>query len=64
MSGREGYGEYGESTFEVAAPARGQAFTRTWWGRGWVTALEDGVLDSAQIRAGRRLARGGAVGAV
>jgi len=61
MSGSEGYGE---STFEVAAPARGQAFTRTWWGRGWVTALEDGVLDSAQTRAGRRLARGGAVGAV
>ncbi|MFM9615666.1 SWF or SNF family helicase [Streptomyces niveiscabiei] len=61
MSGRDGYGE---SAFEVAAPARGQAFARTWWGRGWVAALEDGVLDSAQIRAGRRLARGGAVGAV
>ncbi|WP_338682785.1 SWF or SNF family helicase [Streptomyces acidiscabies] len=61
MSGRDGYGE---SAFEVAAPARGQAFARTWWGRGWVGALEDGVLDSAQIRAGRRLARGGAVGAV
>jgi len=61
MSGREAYEE---STFEVAAPARGQAFTRTWWGRGWVAALEDGVLDNAQIRVGRRLARGGAVGAV
>ncbi|WP_416975472.1 SWF or SNF family helicase [Streptomyces sp. 4F14] len=61
MSGHDGYGE---STYEVAAPARGQAFARTWWGRGWVAALEDGVLDGAQIRAGRRLARGGAVGAV
>ncbi|QNP74088.1 SWF or SNF family helicase [Streptomyces roseirectus] len=61
MTGHDGYEE---STFEVTAPARGQAFARTWWGRGWVAALEDGVLDGAQIRAGRRLARGGAVGAV
>ncbi|MFX4293495.1 SWF or SNF family helicase [Streptomyces bohaiensis] len=47
----------------LPAPA-GRAFTVSWWGRRWVAALEDSALDSAQLAAGRRSARRGAVGAV
>src|SRR5690606_18845634 len=53
-----------ERTFAALPPARGQAFTRSWWGRAWVTALEGTALDAGQLKAGRRLARAGAVGAV
>ncbi|MFJ9725817.1 SWF or SNF family helicase [Streptomyces sp. NPDC101209] len=53
-----------ERTFASLPPAHGQAFARTWWGRAWLKALEDAALDSAQLKAGRRLARAGAVGAV
>ncbi|MEU5252687.1 SWF or SNF family helicase [Streptomyces longwoodensis] len=53
-----------ERTFAAQPPARGRSFARTWWGRAWLAALEDGALDNAQVRAGRRLARAGAVGAV
>ncbi|MFE7853102.1 SWF or SNF family helicase [Streptomyces sp. NPDC057403] len=53
-----------ERTFAPLPPAHGQAFARTWWGRAWLEALEDAALDSAQLKAGRRLARAGAVGAV
>ncbi|MGW7265399.1 SWIM zinc finger family protein [Streptomyces sp. NPDC054842] len=53
-----------ERTFEALPPAQGRAFARTWWGRAWLKALEDTALDSVQLKAGRRLARGGAVGAV
>lgn len=51
-------------TFAAAPPARGQAFTRTWWGQAWLRALEDAAMDGAAVKAGRRLARAGAVGAV
>jgi uncharacterized Zn finger protein len=53
-----------EHTFAALPPARGGSFARTWWGRAWLAALEDGALDGAQVRAGRRLVRAGAVGAV
>ncbi|SOD62732.1 Uncharacterized conserved protein, contains Zn finger domain [Streptomyces zhaozhouensis] len=45
-------------------PAHGRGFAVTWWGRSWLSALEDGALDGAQLRQGRRHARAGAVGAV
>ncbi|WP_456114811.1 SWIM zinc finger family protein, partial [Streptomyces triticirhizae] len=45
-------------------PARGRGFADTWWGRAWLSALEDGALDSEGLRRGRRHARAGAVGAV
>ncbi|MGP3770701.1 SWIM zinc finger family protein [Streptomyces sp. SDT5-1] len=51
-------------TFSALPPARGRAFARTWWGQAWLKALEDTALDTAQLKAGRRLARAGAVGAV
>ncbi|MFF0559841.1 SWF or SNF family helicase [Streptomyces sp. NPDC004266] len=52
-----------ERTFEALPPAHG-GFTRTWWGRAWLKALEDSALDGQQLKAGRRHARAGAVGAV
>ncbi len=53
-----------ERTFEAMPPARGQGFAQTWWGQAWLKALEDTALDLGQLKAGRRLARAGAVGAV
>ncbi|MFJ7955444.1 SWF or SNF family helicase [Streptomyces sp. NPDC096319] len=52
-----------ERTFDALPPAHG-GFTRTWWGRAWLKALEDSALDGQQLKAGRRHARAGAVGAV
>ncbi|MFE5136908.1 SWF or SNF family helicase [Streptomyces fagopyri] len=53
-----------ERTFAALPPSRGRAFASTWWGRAWVKALEDAALDSGQLKAGRGLARAGAVGSV
>ena len=53
-----------ERTFAALPPARGRGFAQTWWGQAWLRALEETALDSAQLKAGRRLARAGAVGAV
>ncbi|MGW0838744.1 SWIM zinc finger family protein [Streptomyces sp. NPDC002787] len=67
MTERGGHGHGGddeERTFAALAPVHGQGFARTWWGRAWLKALEDAALDGAQVKAGRRLARAGAVGAV
>ncbi|MEU3424717.1 SWF or SNF family helicase [Streptomyces gardneri] len=66
MSGYEnGHGHDGdERTFEALPPAKGSAFARTWWGLTWLKALEDTALDGQQLKAGRRHARAGAVGAV
>ncbi|MFF4406507.1 SWF or SNF family helicase [Streptomyces sp. NPDC001262] len=51
-------------TFEALPPVRGGAFATSRWGRAWLQALEDTALDGEQVRAGRRHARAGAVGAV
>lgn len=53
-----------ERTFAALPPARGSGFAQTWWGQSWLKALEETALDSGQLKAGRRLARAGAVGAV
>ncbi|MGI5373656.1 SWF or SNF family helicase [Streptomyces sp. CA-251387] len=53
-----------ERTFAALPPALGRGFAQTWWGQAWLKALEETALDSAQLKAGRRLARAGAVGAV
>ncbi|MEV5437669.1 SWF or SNF family helicase [Streptomyces sp. NPDC052682] len=53
-----------ERTFAALPPARGRGFAQSWWGQAWLKSLEDTALDSAQLKAGRRLARAGAVGAV
>ncbi|MFJ8795027.1 SWF or SNF family helicase [Streptomyces sp. NPDC102462] len=58
------YDETVGRTFPALPPARGRGFAQTWWGRAWLRALEDTALDGAQVKAGRRLARSGAVGAV
>ncbi|MCX5244133.1 SWF or SNF family helicase [Streptomyces sp. NBC_00201] len=53
-----------ERTFAALPPAHGRRFADTWWGLAWLRALEDGALDLQQLKAGRSLARAGAVGAV
>ncbi|MGN9758556.1 SWIM zinc finger family protein [Streptomyces sp. SD31] len=53
-----------ERTFAALPPARGRGFAQTWWGQAWLKALEETALDSGQLKAGRRLAHAGAVGAV
>ncbi|MGV9558319.1 SWF or SNF family helicase [Streptomyces sp. NPDC003522] len=53
-----------ERTFQALPPARGGGFARSWWGRAWLAALEEGALDGEQVRTGRKLARAGAVGSV
>lgn len=53
-----------ERTFAALPPAHGRGFAGTWWGQAWLKALEDTALDTQQLKAGRRLARAGAVGAV
>lgn len=53
-----------ERTFAALPPARGRGFATTWWGHAWLKALEETALDAEQVKAGRRLARVGAVGAV
>ncbi|WP_442759531.1 SWIM zinc finger family protein [Streptomyces pseudogriseolus] len=39
-------------------------FAETWWGRAWVTALEDGALDPARLARGRGYAEQGHVDAI
>ncbi|MCA6092915.1 SWF or SNF family helicase [Streptomyces sp. SCA3-4] len=53
-----------ERTFDALPPVAGRAFAQSWWGRAWIQALEDTALDGRQVKAGRRLARSAAVGAV
>ncbi|MFI0239197.1 SWF or SNF family helicase [Streptomyces sp. NPDC016845] len=53
-----------ERTFAALPAAAGRSFAETWWGLAWLKALEDTALDLQQLKAGRRLARAGAVGAV
>ncbi|MER6133018.1 SWF or SNF family helicase [Streptomyces sp. NPDC001815] len=60
----EPYENTQERTFAALPPAHGRGFAQTWWGQAWLRALEDAAMDSAQLKAGRRLARAGAVGAV
>ncbi|MGW0711967.1 SWIM zinc finger family protein [Streptomyces sp. NPDC002643] len=62
MTDHTGHDE--ERTFPALAPVHGRGFARTWWGQAWLKALEDAALDSEQVKAGRRLARAGAVGGV
>ncbi|WP_432083144.1 SWF or SNF family helicase [Streptomyces sp. WAC 04229] len=58
------YDDDTERTFTALPPAHGRGFAQTWWGLAWLKALEDAAMDTAQVKAGRRLARAGAVGAV
>ncbi|KUN89005.1 SWF or SNF family helicase [Streptomyces bungoensis] len=62
--GEHEHDRHPERTFAALPPLRGREFARTWWGRAWLAALEEAALDSAAVKAGRRLARAGGVGAV
>ncbi|MFI1970894.1 SWF or SNF family helicase [Streptomyces cinnamoneus] len=56
--------EHDERTFAALPPVQGRGFAQSEWGRAWLAALEDSALDGQQVKAGRRHARAGAVGAV
>ncbi|GAA2218296.1 SWF or SNF family helicase [Streptomyces nogalater] len=58
------HGREAERTFPALPPVPGRGFAQSWWGRAWVRALEDTALEAAAVKAGRRLARAGGVGAV
>ncbi|WP_435857014.1 SWIM zinc finger family protein, partial [Streptomyces toyocaensis] len=45
-------------------PPGEEGFAGTWWGRAWVTALEDGALDPARLARGRGYAERGHVDAI
>ncbi|MDT0405544.1 SWIM zinc finger family protein, partial [Streptomyces edwardsiae] len=45
-------------------PADGRGFAETWWGGAWVTALEEGALDTARLARGRGYAEQGHVDAI
>lgn len=45
-------------------PRRGGVKATTWWGRAWLRSAEDAAYDDADVAAGWRLARAGAVGAI
>lgn len=65
MDGRHGEdADEHERTFAALPATHGRGFAQSWWGQAWLKALEDTALDLAQLKAGRRLARAGAVGAV
>lgn len=53
-----------ERVFATPPPGAGRDFATGRWGRAWLKALEDSALDGKQVKAGRRYARAGAVGAV
>ncbi|WUE67545.1 SWIM zinc finger family protein [Streptomyces europaeiscabiei] len=45
-------------------PSVGETFAESWWGNAWVTALEEGALDSARLARGRAYADKGQVDAI
>ncbi|MFF7334383.1 SWIM zinc finger family protein [Streptomyces sp. NPDC008150] len=46
------------------ATANDASFAVSWWGNAWVTALEEGALDTARLTRGRAYAQGGHVDAI
>ncbi|MGX7829500.1 SWIM zinc finger family protein [Actinokineospora sp. 24-640] len=55
----------GARGFPAFPAVRGSGrFARTWWGREWISGLEDSALDEQQLRQGRRYARSGYVGPI
>lgn len=46
-----------------ATEARGR-FAKSWWGRAWLSAMEDTALDLRQLKTGRRYAAAGLVGPI
>ncbi|MEU8028856.1 SWF or SNF family helicase [Streptomyces sp. NPDC049099] len=58
------HGRAAGRTLAALPPVHGRGFAQSWWGRAWLQALEDAALDGAAVKAGRRLARAGGVGAV
>lgn len=52
----------GVRTFSALPPTPGRrGFAESWWGREWITALEETSMDSGRLSRGRTYARGGHV---
>jgi len=51
------------TTHPRQAPRRSPR-TTGWWAKAWLRAVEEAAYDEADLRAGRRLARGGRVGGI
>lgn len=45
-------------------PRRGTVRATTWWGKAWVRAVEEAAYAEGDLRAGRALARSGAIGQI
>lgn len=48
----------------LAPRSAGAGRARTWWGKAWVRAVEEAAYAEDDLKRGRRLARGGRVGAI
>src|SRR5580704_13560877 len=49
-------------TFPALPPAPGRrGFAESWWGKAWITALEETSMDYGRLSRGRTYARSGAV---
>ncbi|MFH9013249.1 SWIM zinc finger family protein [Streptomyces sp. NPDC017943] len=51
-------------TFPPFPPREGETFAASWWGNAWVTALEQGALDTKRLERGRGYAEQGNVDAI
>ncbi|MFD8151238.1 SWIM zinc finger family protein [Streptomyces sp. NPDC059720] len=51
-------------TFPPFPPRQGESFAESWWGNAWVSALEQGALDSKRLERGRAYAEQGNVDAI
>ncbi|MEG8278420.1 SWIM zinc finger family protein [Streptomyces sp. AHA2] len=51
-------------TFPPFPPREGETFAASWWGNAWVSALEQGALDSKRLERGRGYAEHGNVDAI
>ena len=46
------------------APRRGGVRAASWWAKAWLRAVEESAYGERDLRGGRTLARGGAVGGI
>lgn len=64
MTARAGTAPAGR-VFRALPPTPGaRGFAQSWWGRAWITALEQSAMDTGRLRRGRTYARSGAVGQI
>ena len=50
--------------FAPFPPRRDRQFATSWWGRAWISAMEEASLDVGRLSRGRTYARKGVVGPI